>query len=368
MFNLSISSIIAFLAILAVPFFSATIMFGWFVSKNKFPVDGRTVLITGASQGLGLSAAKQLSSKGANIIIVSRDKKKLQLAITEITSSAKSPSQKFLHLSYDLTKEASATKILAEAVKWNNGQPPDIVWNIAGMSHPAFFADAPISTLHSQMDTVYWSCAYMAHATLNLWKQPVSSSIKLSDMPARHLIFTSSVVALFPIAGYSPYTPAKAAMRGLADSLAQEVEVYNGSRHPSSPHHASAPVADMKIHIIYPMGISSPGFEQENTIKPELTLQLEKDDVPQDPDTVAKTCIEALERGEYMITTLFLGHLIKGAAFGASVRSTILDYFWQFLGGIVILFVTPDFMAKCRNWGRERGAEATGKKAQAKGV
>ena len=322
-------------------------------SKNNFPVDGRTIIITGASQGLGLSAAQKLAAKGANIVIVARDVAKLERAIELLRASALRPSQKFMHLSYDLTKPESATTILSDVVSWNNGQPPDIVWCCAGLSHPSFFADASISTLHAQMDSVYWSCAYMAHATLNVWKTPsLSSKPPSSDLPARHFIFTSSALAFFPVAGYTPYTPAKAAMRALADSLNQEVAVYNGAR---LRQDTNSPGADMKIHIIFPMGIQSPGFDNENAIKPELTLLLEKDDVPQPPDDVAISAIQSLENGEFLISTLFLGHLMKGCAMGASVRSGIMDYFWNWLGSIVVLFVTPDFLAKCRKWGIEKG-------------
>jgi len=45
------------------------------------------VLITGASQGMGLGVSKLLSSKGANIVIVARDVTKLQAAMKKIAVS-----------------------------------------------------------------------------------------------------------------------------------------------------------------------------------------------------------------------------------------------------------------------------------------
>ena len=44
----------------------------------------QTVLITGGSEGMGLSSATMLSAKGANIIIVSRNAAKLQTALKQI--------------------------------------------------------------------------------------------------------------------------------------------------------------------------------------------------------------------------------------------------------------------------------------------
>ncbi|RMZ77643.1 hypothetical protein DV738_g4296, partial [Chaetothyriales sp. CBS 135597] len=273
--------------------------------KNHFPVNGRTILITGASQGLGLSAARQLASKGANVAIVARDITKLESAIDQIEAKARRSGQKFLWLSYDLTKPESSKVILEEVTKWNDGQPPDVVWCCAGYSLPSFFADASIEAQRSQMDTVYWSCAYIAHETINLWKQPapstppvsvVASNSNENEPPARHLIFTSSALAFFPIAGYTPYTVGKVAMRALADSLNQEVSVYNGARRSSSVPATEKPATDIKIHITFPMGIQGAGLDHENTIKPELTVLLEKDDVPQQADEVATNAIASLEK------------------------------------------------------------------------
>ena len=68
--------------------------------KNYFPVEGKvymfllfngfsltrlqTVLLTGASDGMGRSVAKILAQKGANIVIVARNVEKLESALQEI--------------------------------------------------------------------------------------------------------------------------------------------------------------------------------------------------------------------------------------------------------------------------------------------
>jgi 3-dehydrosphinganine reductase len=324
-----------------------------FSSRNKFPVDGLTAIVTGGSQGFGLAFAQELSARGANVVIVARDKAKLNTASESLQARAKNTQQRFLHLSYDLRLPESARSILQDTKTWNYGEAPDLIFCCAGHCFPSFFADAPVEMLKDQMDTVYWSCAWMAHAAINMWKTP---SEKSRTRPTRHLVFTSSVLAFFPMAGYSPYSPCKAAMRSLADSLNQEMEVYNGSRLGSS---GPVPDSDMKIHTIFPVGIISPGFENENAIKPQLTLQLEKDDRPQQPEEVVNIALRRLEAGDYMITTLLVGHLLRGTGMGGSVRKNFMDIVWNWLGSIVIIFVAPDFLSKCRNWGKQKGMNAT---------
>lgn len=110
---------------------------------------------------------------------------------------------------------------------------------------------------------------------------------------------------------------------------------------------------DIKIHALFPMGILTPGYENENKLKPPLTLMLEKGDKPQHPDEVARIAVERLERGDYLITTMFLGHLLRGMGMGASLRNGVVDLFWSALGSIAALFVVPDIVEKCKKWGKE---------------
>ena len=334
----------------------------WSARKNKFPVAGLTAIVTGGSQGLGLSLARQLASKGANVVIVAQDQQKLSKAQAEIQAAAAKPAeQKFLNLSFDLRNPESARAIVERVRAWNSGRAPDLLFCCAGNCHPSFFADASLDIHRGQMDTIYWSSMYMAHAILNMWKEPSPSESSNNTetgnttFPTRHIVFTCSTLAFIPVAGYSPYSPAKAAMRAMADGLNQEVAVYNGSRQGKGP----APDADINVHIVFPMGIISPGFDNENKLKPELTRKLEEDDTPQQPDEVAKITLKRLEAGDYIITTSFVGHLMRGAGMGGSARGGVMDVFWNWLGSIVVLFVVPDFINKCRVWGQQRGVNST---------
>ncbi|KAK2732694.1 3-dehydrosphinganine reductase [Myotisia sp. PD_48] len=327
-------------------------------SKNHFPVHGRTVVVTGGSEGMGRSVAIQLSQKGANVVIVSRTVAKLEDALIAIKAAALNPEkQRFHYISADLTDCNEGDRALADIAIWNGNQPPDVVWCCAGKSLPGFFVDTPPKILKDQMDTIYWTAAFTAHATLKRWLSPAAPSTANKPSATRHLIFTSSTLAFVSIAGYAPYTPAKAAMRGLADTLAQEIETYNGARrNPQNP----APAADVKVHIVFPMGILSPGFAHEQQIKPALTKKLEEADKPQTPDEVAQISIKGLEKGEYMITTMLVGALMKASALGGSPRnSIILDTLSSFVSSLAFLYVIPDLARTARNWGRTHGVPNT---------
>ncbi|KAI2626688.1 NAD(P)-binding protein [Hypoxylon sp. NC1633] len=318
-------------------------------SKNHMPVDGKTILITGASDGMGRSAARQLAAKGANVILASRTAAKLAEALAEVRAVAANPgTQRFHTIAVDVSRRDYAAPLLAEAVSWNGGRPLDIVWCVAGSSTPGLWIEDPLELTRSHMDLNFWGSAEMAHAVLRLW---CARDAPVVPEP-KHLVFTSSVLALFPLLGYGSYTPAKSALRGLADTLVQELEVY------------PQPV---KLHIVYPGSISSPGFQRENMTKPAITKKIEEDDPVQTPDAVAAAAIRGLERGQFAVTVAFLGNFFRWGSLSGSPRNNwFVDTIMACLAPLIWLFVLPDIMSKIRKYGRENGHPSTYKAKEAK--
>ncbi|KAL2354153.1 hypothetical protein BJ546DRAFT_844979 [Cryomyces antarcticus] len=327
--------------------------------KNQFPVDARTVVITGGSQGLGRALGKLLASRGANIVIVARDRTKLEAALHYISSAAVNPkSQRFQYISTDVTDAAENARIIEEVTTWNHGRPPDIVWANAGHSVPGLFIDTPIETLRAQMDINYWAATYLAHATLKAWLKPAGSSSDKSPSIAspalpRHFIMTSSTLAFCGVSGYSPYSPAKAAMRSLSDTLRSELNLYNGAR----LHNPSlGPPVDVRIHTVCPGTILTPGLEAENAVKHPTTKILEEGDPAQTEDEVAAAAVRALEKGYYLITTQFLGAAMRASSLQGSPRNNwLVDTVFSWVTSIAWLFVGPDMEHKVKKYGRENG-------------
>ncbi|KAJ8608609.1 hypothetical protein MRB53_039576 [Persea americana] len=301
---------------------------GVFSTKNHFPVDGKAL-------------AKLLASKGANVIIVARDEAKLNAAIKEIS--------RFHTISADVTSSNGNDRILEEATRWN-GQAPDIVWANAGSSHPGLFLDTSDEIMRRQMDLNYWAANGLARSTLKLWTTP-SSHPKEGH---RHFVITASVVSFIGIAGYSPYSPAKAALRSLADTLRSELNLYNGMRRSKNPEvRSKAPDQDIAIHFVAPATIQSPGYENEERIKHSVTKELEKDDPKQSEEEVAKAALKGLENGGFIVTTQFTGHAMRAAALGPSPRNNwLVDTLFAWLASIIWLFVTPDLEKKVFEYGK----------------
>lgn len=67
-------------------------------------LDGRTALITGASEGLGLAMAARFAESGANVAMVARNAEKLEAARQEVLSSAGGNSVKVEAFSCDVSR------------------------------------------------------------------------------------------------------------------------------------------------------------------------------------------------------------------------------------------------------------------------
>ncbi|KAI1310329.1 3-ketodihydrosphingosine reductase tsc-10 [Xylaria venustula] len=322
---------------------------GWF-KYNHMPVEGRTVLLTGGSEGTGLSAARIFSSKGANVIIVSRDLGKLKKAIDSIKSAAKLPeTQRFHTIAADVAEPNYAEDVVARATAWNNGQPPEIVWCLAGLSTPMLWTDdESMKAARYNMDVNYFGSAEMSRAIMRAWVLPDQGkqlSSTAEPRPAvRHIIFTGSVLSTFSMAGHGTYAPSKFALRALADALAMETRLY-----PSIP---------IDVHLVMPNSITTAGYERENETKPAITLQLEGADKPQDSEVVAQLAIAGMEKGRYFITTSFLGELMRWGAMSNSPRNNwFVDTAMAWIMPFILAFVMWDMNTQVSSWGKGKKKE-----------
>jgi len=340
---------------------SADIMGFAFWKGNQFPVEGKTVLLTGSSQGMGREIARLLSARGASLILVARTTSNLDSALEYAKAHAKNPAtQRFTYISADVTSEAENARILTEATAWNNGRMPEIVWCVAGSAVPGLFIETSTDTLRRQMELNYFAAMYMAHKSLQAWfypEVPYTTQEKGTALEApRHFILTSSALAFMNLAGYSPYAPAKAALRSLADGLRSEVQLYNAARRSKTSSGQIPAPFDVNIHAVFPGSILSPGYDNENKTKPPVTFELESSDPKQTETEAATAAIKGLEAGNFMTPTNWLVHLMRWGTMSGSQRNNIVvDTVMAWIATIIWLVMVPDLNGKVWGWGKKNG-------------
>lgn len=188
-----------------------------------------------------------------------------------------------------------------------------------------FFADITTDQIFSCFQKNYFSAAYITHALLKRWlEKPADPAI------VRHIVFTNSTVALVTIPGYVAYTPTKAALRALADTLRQEVLLYKSQQ-------------TIQIHSLYLGSILTDTFLTEQEHKPALCIDLEGSESTASyttPEAAAKAIMTRVERGEFCSTFDLNTRLLLNNMRGPSPANT---YVWDWILGVVASWVWPFF-------------------------
>ncbi|WP_409432936.1 SDR family NAD(P)-dependent oxidoreductase [Litorimonas sp. RW-G-Af-16] len=100
--------------------------------------DEKTILITGASAGLGAALAREYASRGWNLILVARRLERLQVLATELSDTYDIQAHSF---EADLFKRDAVDMLLGEIKA--KGLQVDGLINNAGYGHPGSYLDSP---------------------------------------------------------------------------------------------------------------------------------------------------------------------------------------------------------------------------------
>lgn len=79
------------------------------MNPNPFSLTGKTILITGASSGIGKASAIQCSTMGANVIITARDEQRLNQTFCFLDTSKQN-----ISIIADLTNKEDMDRLISE--------------------------------------------------------------------------------------------------------------------------------------------------------------------------------------------------------------------------------------------------------------
>ncbi len=167
---------------------------------KKFSLDNHTILITGASSGIGRSCAVEASSLGAHCILVARNK-------TELEKTAKLCANKTGIVAADLTNEEDIKKLIAEIPKLNG------LVNCAGIISPRPVSFLKKKNLEEVFNINYFAAALLCGELLHAKKMEAGASF----------VFISSISSHHPYFGAAAYASSKAALESFSKTLALEI-------------------------------------------------------------------------------------------------------------------------------------------------
>jgi dihydroanticapsin dehydrogenase len=92
-------------------------------TKKILKLSGKIAIVTGGSRGIGFATAKVFSENGANVVITSKDSKRLEAAVKKIPNT--------IGIAADIRNENDVKKVISETIK--KFDKIDILVNNAGI-------------------------------------------------------------------------------------------------------------------------------------------------------------------------------------------------------------------------------------------
>lgn len=165
----------------------------------------KSVLVTGASRGIGAATAKALAQLGASIVLAARD----EVAIASVAKEIVDAGGRAVAIGTDVTDEIAVTRMVEKAIE-SFGRL-DAAFNNAGDGHmPAALADLELDDLERSLATnvrgVFLSMKYEIRAML--------------ATGGGSIVNMSSTAGMQGVRGMGAYSAAKHAIIGLTRSAA----------------------------------------------------------------------------------------------------------------------------------------------------
>lgn len=163
-----------------------------------------TALVTGASSGIGAATARELASRGANVVLSARREERLETLATEIADNH--DVEAVVHPT-DVTDNAAVEALVDAAVERFGGL--DVVVNNAGLGRAeTAIEDLDLDAYRQMMDVNCDGMFHVARAAMPHLKES-----------AGNLLFLGSMAGQYPRPGAPVYAATKWWTRGLALSL-----------------------------------------------------------------------------------------------------------------------------------------------------
>ena len=184
------------------------------IPKPERTNKGRTVLvktiaITGASRGIGASAAVALAAPGRRLILMARSEDKLR----DTQSAVENKGGEAIIVPVDLSSREGAEKATESLLDRTNGQLDVLILN-AGTSNHADFINSDLDAIEYELRLNYLSPLVMLRRCL---------PHMVHQKEGGHVICVGSLASLMPFPGEASYAASKAALLSLLRSLRVEL-------------------------------------------------------------------------------------------------------------------------------------------------
>ncbi|WP_027134935.1 SDR family oxidoreductase [Geminicoccus roseus] len=259
------------------------------MSIHLKPIAQQTIVITGASSGIGLTTASLAAEAGAAVVLVARNED----ALAKVADDIRRSGGRAVHVVADVADQAAVERVAEVAADRFGGF--DTWVNNAGVGVYCELTDLPLEEHRQIFETNYWGVVHGSRvAVRHLAGRPGGGA----------LINVGSVNSDFAIPLLSAYAASKHAVKGFTDGLRMELL------------HAGTPVS---VTLVKPSGIGTPfpqharnHLDSEPAVAPPVYA----------PEVVARAILHAAEHQVRDVVVGGAGRIMAGAT---TVAPTLMD-------------------------------------------
>ncbi|MBD3329669.1 SDR family NAD(P)-dependent oxidoreductase [Candidatus Dojkabacteria bacterium] len=216
----------------------------------------KTILITGASSGIGKAVALRSAQDGATVILASRSENKLN----DVKSEIEKKGGRGVVIPTDVTKSDEVKNLFLKASK-DNGVI-DVVFNNAGLGFISNIWEMKAEEIEKIIDVNVKGMILVAKYAAEI----------MVRQQYGHMIMTSSLAGLITVPQWAVYVGSKWAITGFADSIRHELRPYT-----------------VKVSTLHPGGVRTDFFAED---KANIDISKMGDTVS--PEEVAEAVYEAI--------------------------------------------------------------------------
>jgi short-subunit dehydrogenase len=169
----------------------------------------KTILITGASSGIGAELARQLAAEGHRLALAARRQDRLEILAEELTQKH---GIDVLVCPTDVTQLIQVTTCVQKV--WERFGRLDVLVNNAGVLKMQPFVTMPIEDMKILMNTNFWGSLQMIRATAPF----------MAKQGGGHILQVGSGVSRRGLPFMAVYSATKFALTGLTESLRLELK------------------------------------------------------------------------------------------------------------------------------------------------
>lgn len=164
---------------------------------------GKTVIITGASSGIGKALAEEALRRGAFVAVCARNAGRLKDVFGE--------RDRMLLMAADMRLEADCKRFIEAVLQWRGGRI-DVLINNAGMSMRAMLSDAALPVIEQLMAVNFWGAVWCTTYSLEAVKK--SKGV---------IVGVSSIAGYRGLPARTGYSASKFALQGFLEALRTEL-------------------------------------------------------------------------------------------------------------------------------------------------